>query len=61
MPQKTLFFCLLSRRDKYKVDLDSKIRVCASKERLNFQLMSNRFTKLTFSNFIEVQPKLSPI
>jgi len=56
---------LLSRRDKCKVDLDSKIRVSAGNEELNFQLMSNSFTKLTFSKvihfFFEVQTKLSPI
>jgi hypothetical protein len=62
---KRSFSSLLSRRDKCKVDLDSKIHVSAGNERLNFQLMSSRFTKLTFSKlmqfFFEVQPKLSPI
>ena len=58
------FFSLLSRRDKCKFDLDSKICVSAGKEELNFQLLSNRFTKLTFSKVMhllfEFQPKLSP-
>lgn len=56
----SFFLCLLRRRGKCKADLDSKIRVSAGNEGLNFQLMSKRFTKLTFSNamhfFFQVQP-----
>jgi hypothetical protein len=58
------FFSLLSRRDKWELNLNSKARTFARNEELIFQIMSNPFTKLIFSKVhtltCEVQPKLSP-